>query len=201
MLGYASGPFAGAGWFVGPGTGPHVSDFAAPGPGLTNYVGCGGVYGPAASGTFAGIQAGLYRGTMLTTTKTELNLLSVEGLASGDGTSNTILIGESLGSSYGMPRDVAYAWIASGTHPSFHCIPDSRPNIHWWDWSSDHTGMVVNFVLGDGSVRPIRPTGRDTASGTGGSYPHNPLTAAERAFWAISGYADGDTTQADGITN
>jgi hypothetical protein len=55
---------------------------------------------------------------------------------------------------------------------------------------------VVNFAFGDGSIRPVRPTGRDT-----GSIPHDPLTTTERAFWAISGYGDGDNTKSDGITN
>jgi hypothetical protein len=60
--------------------------------------------------------------------------------------------------------------------------------------------MLVNFVTADGSVRSIRPTGRD-GSGEYTVFPHNPLANAERAFWAASGYADGDLTQADGVTN
>ena len=54
---------------------------------------------------------------------------------------------------------------------------------------------VVNFVVGDGSVRGVRPTGRN------GANPNNPLTLPERAFWAASGYMDGDNTRADGINN
>ena len=111
------------------------------------------------------------------------------------------MVGESLGSSYGDPRDVGFPWISSGSRASYFCLPDSVPNVGWWDWSSKHTGMVVNFAMGDGSVRALRPTGRDLASPFGGRFPHDPLTTPERAFWAISGYTDGDTTQADGITN
>ena len=134
-------------------------------------------------------------------TKSEPSIVALQAVSGADGTSNTIMVGESLGSSYGTPRDIGFAWIASGSHPSFMCVPDSRPNVHWWDWSSNHAGGVVNFVMGDGSIRPIRPTGRDTTSPSGGSYPQSPLTASERAFWAISGYTDADATQADGITN
>ncbi len=201
-LSFAPGVFAGAGWVIGPGGGvSQVSDFGQAGMGLTNYIGCGGVFGAAATGPYGGLQVSRYGGMMIPITKTATGLVTLEAVASADGASNTLLVGESLGSSYGSPRDVGFAWIASGIHPAFMCIPDSRPNIHWWDWSSNHAGMAVNFAFGDGSVRALRPTGRDLASGFGGSYPHNPLTAAEEAFWAISGYADGDTTQADGITN
>jgi prepilin-type N-terminal cleavage/methylation domain-containing protein len=202
MLAYGPGSFAGAGWLAAPGGGvSQVSDFSQPGIGLTNYIGCGGVFGTTATGSFGGLQALRYKGTMLPVTKTETNVLTLEAVTNADGTSNTLMIGESLGSSYGSPRDVGFGWIASGTHPTFTCIPDVRSNIHWWDWSSNHSGMVVNFVMGDGAVRAIKTTGRDITSGFGGSYPHNPLTPAEQAFWAASGYADGDTTQADGITN
>ena len=144
-------------------------------------------------------------GAMLAVTKTETNILTLGALAGADGASNTLMVGETIGSSYGNTRDFGFPWISSGSRPAFFCIPDSTPNVFWWDWSSKHTGMVVNFVMGDGSVRAIHPTGRDQNSAVGGTLlgynPHNPLTPAERAFWAISGYTDGDTTQADGITN
>ena len=111
------------------------------------------------------------------------------------------MIGESIGSTFGSQRDYGFPWISSGSRPSFFCVPDLAQNVNAWDWSSKHSGMVVNFVMGDGSVRAIRPTGRDPSSPSRASFPHNPLTPAEQAFWAISGYTDGDTTQADGITN
>ena len=126
--------------------------------GLTNYIGFAGVYGTAATGTLG--DWSLYnKGMMLPFTKSETNFVSLDAVANADGTSNTIMIGESLGSTYGSLRDQGFAWIASGSHPSFACIPDLRSNIHWWDWSSNHTGMVVNFAMGDGSVcavnRPV----------------------------------------------
>jgi prepilin-type processing-associated H-X9-DG protein len=202
MLAYGPGGFAGAGWLIGPGGGASlVSNFGQQGIGMTNYIGCGGVFGTAATDSFGGLQALRYKGMMLPVTKTEKTVVTLEAVTSADGTSNTLMIGESIGSSSGNARDVGFAWIASGTHPTFMCIPDSRPNIHWWDWSSNHSGMMVNFAMGDGSVRAIKPTGRDQTSGFGGSYPHNPLTLAEQAFWAISGYSDGDITAAEGITN
>ena len=95
-------------------------------------------------------------------------------------------------------RDMGITWMASGTNPTYFCIPTTLSDVYFGDWSSKHTGMIVNFVMGDGSVRAIKSTGRDEASG---GYPHNPLSAAERAFWAVSGYTDGDTAKADGVTN
>jgi prepilin-type N-terminal cleavage/methylation domain-containing protein/prepilin-type processing-associated H-X9-DG protein len=199
-LNYETGSVAGCSWDIGPGSGFHTSDFGPGGIGLTNYIGCGGVFGTQ-PGTFAGLQFQQYQGVMLAATKAAANTVTLQAVTSADGASNTLMIGESLGSTNGTPRDVGFPWIASGSHPTFFCIPDSPPNVHYWDWSSKHSGMFVNFAMADGSVRAVVPTGRDEASAVGGSYPHNPLTSAERAFWAISGYADGDITQADGISN
>jgi prepilin-type N-terminal cleavage/methylation domain-containing protein len=182
------GIYAGGGWAIGPGSNPHSADFGAAGIGLTNYMGSGGVMGTVSpTGTFAGLQVVQYKGMMLPVTKTTSNLVTLEGVASADGTSNTIMLGESLGSTNGGPRDVGFPWIVSGSRPTFWCIPDTRSNIRWFDWSSNHTGMIVNFVMGDGSVRSIRPTGRDVSSPNGGVFPHNPLAPIERAFWAASG--------------
>jgi prepilin-type processing-associated H-X9-DG protein len=137
---------------------------------------------------------------MLPVTKAEKNTVTLEAIAGGDGASNTLLVGESIGSGYGNPRDEGFAWIASGSHPTYICIPDSIAHAYWYDWSSRHPGMVVNFVLADGSIRGVRPTGR-AGSGIHSEYPHNPPTIRERAFWAMSGYMDGDTTTAPGITD
>jgi type II secretory pathway pseudopilin PulG len=183
-------------WAAG---GACTSTFGPAGIGLTNYVGCGGVFGTI-PGTWSGARLEQYKGIMLQVTRAETNILTLEALASADGTSNTLMIGEMIGSSFGHPRDFGFPWITSGSRPTFYCIPDSPQNVQWYDWSSKHAGMMVNFVMGDGSVRALRPTGRDGASADG-VFPHNPLTPSERAFWGISGYTDGDTTTADGITN
>jgi prepilin-type N-terminal cleavage/methylation domain-containing protein len=180
-------------------SGTYVSNFGAEGIGHTNYIGCGGMFGNL-TGSWDGLQFRQYRGIMLPVTKAEINIVTMEALTNADGASNTLMVGEMIGSSFGTPRDDGLAWIGSGTHPTLWCIPDTPSNVHWWDWSSKHAGLVVNFVMGDGSVRALRPTGRNLTSPYG-SFPHSPLSAPERAFLAISGYADGDPTTADGITN
>jgi prepilin-type N-terminal cleavage/methylation domain-containing protein/prepilin-type processing-associated H-X9-DG protein len=187
-------------WHAG---GAYVRDYTPDGIGLTNYVGCGGVFGNLA-GTWNGLQVRQYKGIMLPVTKSETNTVTTDALTGGDGASNTLMIGEMIGSSYGNERDFGFPWISSGSRPTFWCIPQSPQFVHWPDFSSKHSGMMVNFVMGDGSVRGIRPTGRDENSHLGSILlhnPHDPLTAAERAFWAISGFGDGDTSQSDGITN
>jgi hypothetical protein len=180
---------------------PGVVPVSAFGPGhvgLTNYMGCGGVFG-SANGSWGGVFFPQYKGMMLTVTKTELNIVTLEAVSSADGTSNTLMVGESIGGSApGSPSQIGFGWISSGSRPTFSCIPDSLRDVYWFDWSSMHAGMVVNFAMGDASVRGVRPTGREKVQNNSG-FPHNPLTAAEKAFWAISGYADGDTSQANGI--
>jgi hypothetical protein len=120
---------------------------------------------------------------------------TMDSLTSGDGTSNTLMFGESIGSSFGSQRDVGFPWIATGFMPGFGLLPSDRATVKWDDWSSNHAGLV-NFAVADGSVRPLRTTGRDATS----QGPHNPPTAAERAFMAMTGFLDGDATTADGIT-
>jgi prepilin-type processing-associated H-X9-DG protein len=191
-----------------PGSGANWGIFSTPrsaytphGIGLTNYAGCGGVYGTL-PGSWAGVQFAQYRGMMLAVTKTEMNVVTLEAVAGADGAVNTIMIGEWIGSSYGATRDVGHPCICSGSAPTFGGIPSDPKNVHWFDWSSKHTGMMVNFAMGDGSVRAVRPTVPDDPDPFGAKwigYPHIPLTQDERAFWAMSGYSDGDTTTFDGL--
>jgi prepilin-type N-terminal cleavage/methylation domain-containing protein len=171
------------------------------GMGLTNYIGCAGVTGPLPA-IWDGLQLRNYRGIMLPVTNAEKNILTLEALSNADGASNTLMIGEMIGSNYGNPRNVGWTWIASGALPTFGGIPGRPQDVHWFDWSSKHASMLVNFVMGDGSVRAIKPTVPDNPDPDGTQwigFPHSPLTQDERAFWAMSGYTDGDTTTFDGF--
>jgi prepilin-type N-terminal cleavage/methylation domain-containing protein len=176
-----------------------VSRFGARAVGLTNYIGCGGVFGTL-NGSWSGLQLAQYKGMMLAVTKSELNIVTLEAVSGADGTSNTLMIGESIGSIPGQTPRFGFSWIASGSKPSFSCIPETLLDVNAFDWSSRHTGMAVNFVMGDASVRAVRPTGRDKYQ-FNLDFPHNPLTTSEKAFWANSGYADGDATRAEGIND
>jgi len=176
----------------------------AAGVGLTNYFGVNGALGsgtdPANGGglTARGLRLDQYRGLFeqpVNNTRTPY-LVSLDALTAADGSSNTLMFGESLNSSYGQPRDVAFMWMATGFLPGYWVIPSAADDLYWGDWSSNHAS-VVNFAFGDGSVKPLQRTGRNAATAN----PNNPLTTPERAFWAICGYRDGDITRAEGITN
>jgi hypothetical protein len=69
-----------------------------------------------------------------------------------DGTSNTILFGESLGDKATGTRTRAFSWMGAGTQ----CTAWSLPAVTDWKvFSSKHSG-VVQFSMGDGSVQRIR---------------------------------------------
>jgi prepilin-type processing-associated H-X9-DG protein len=72
-----------------------------------------------------------------------------------DGTSSTLMFGETLG---GNPnglgqgqRDYALLWIGSGAFPTGYGF-SSTPN--WWNFSSRHSG-IINFCYADGSVHAV----------------------------------------------
>ena len=75
-------------------------------------MGCGGVFGTL-PGSWGGLTLNLYKGIMLPVTKTESNILTLESATGADGASNTLMIGESLGSSYGSTRDYGFPWVSS----------------------------------------------------------------------------------------
>jgi prepilin-type N-terminal cleavage/methylation domain-containing protein/prepilin-type processing-associated H-X9-DG protein len=173
------------------------------GIGCTNYIGNAGVFaGEPLTYTNGSqtMQIAPYKGMMLNVNTTHTNnLINLSGVTSADGTAFTFMFGETLGYTYGTnPRDVGLSWMSSGVRPSFWVIPTALQNVDFADWSSKHSGMMVNFVMGDGSVRAIRSTGRNETNPVG---PHNPLAQPEQAFWATSGFLDGDPTKSDGITN
>lgn len=170
------------------------ANFLPGGVGLTNYLGCAGVFATQ-RGTWGGVDFRQYRGIMLPVTKNESNLITLQALASADGASNTLMLGEGYSDLCAVP------WIVSGSQPTFYGLPASaQQHSRGWDWGSRHSNMSINFIVGDGSARVIRPT-YSVDTPLFGTFPHNPLTTAERAFWAMSGYADGDATQFDGITS
>ncbi len=69
-----------------------------------------------------------------------------------DGTSNTLMFGESLGGPVVGQRDFAFAWMGMGVQVSSWGLT-STPS--WNHFSSPH-GELVNFALCDGSVRGLR---------------------------------------------
>ena len=99
--------------------------------GLTNYRPCGGYLeiSPTLRGVFG-------------------NRTSTDFGDIRDGTSNTLLFGESNGD-----ENRQYTWMAGGTINSAFMFGDDP-----LQWGSNHVGDIVHFSFGDGSTRSISPT-------------------------------------------
>src|SRR5262249_28613464 len=70
----------------------------------------------------------------------------------GDGTSNTIGFGETLGGRT-RNRDYRWAWMGAGSLPTAWGLPNDT-DAGFYTFSSRHPGVVL-FAFCDGSVRPI----------------------------------------------
>ena len=113
--------------------------------GKTNYLGVAGR---------SGLNIDQYRGVFHNRSKVVLNSIT-------DGTSNTFLFGEYSGK--GPPASgwgsVVPSWIAAGMFPTaWGLTPPDASNNPWWMMGSRHPG-VVQFTLGDASVRTVRYPG------------------------------------------
>jgi prepilin-type N-terminal cleavage/methylation domain-containing protein len=183
---FDSGPPAGA-------EGAVMYYFAAPaGPqlGKTNYT---AVAGPAGNNGSVGAPASLnanyspYTGIFFNRSTTKLESI-------GDGTSNTLMFGELLGGSHPGARDFQQTWMGTGVMFTFRGLPNgpagSATGVNWASFSSAHAGMV-QFAMGDGSVRGVRhgsSAQRSAATGATGSTP----SVDWWAFQAMAGMNDGD---------
>jgi len=109
--------------------------------GRTNYVGISGGIGRVGNGWDPWAGAMLSQSTMTVETIT-------------DGSSNTLLFGESIGgASNDTTNGTSFAWIGVGFMPTaWGLAPDPT---HAWQFSSRHDN-IVNFCMGDGAVRAIR---------------------------------------------
>jgi len=167
--------------------------------GKTNYQAVAGALGnnvatsdPASSG----IDLQLHRGIMYNRAQT--TIVSIK-----DGTSNTLMFGESLGRTIdGASRnDFAWTWAGSiGGPAKFGLAPGGGGTAQTGapvTFSSRHTGNV-NFCFGDGSVRPVRisQTGQrnPTPSPIGTGSPFEVLQM-------LAGSNDGEVFKTDGLIN
>jgi len=121
--------------------------------GQTNYLPCGGGLGNVQPTNAWSKYAGLFGNRTAVT---------LEALTAADGASNTIAFGETFGSRKGMGPsgfdfNLTYAWITGGSMPAAWGIPDAdRTNgVGYYMYSSKHSG-VINFLFGDGAVKPLR---------------------------------------------
>jgi prepilin-type N-terminal cleavage/methylation domain-containing protein len=87
--------------------------------------------------------------------------ISLGQVAVLDGTSNTVMIGETIGGQSIGVRDFAYAWMGGFAMPAYWGLgpsgipPEPDGGATWYRLGSRHAA-VVQFAFGDASVRGIR---------------------------------------------
>ena len=113
--------------------------------GRTNYMGVAGYFGRASKF----LDATDYEGLMCNRSN-----ISLARVADADGTSNTLMFGESLGGKAVGSRDWFFTWAGCGSLATYYGLPEND-SVEWYHFSSYHPG-VVNFCFADGSVRPLR---------------------------------------------
>jgi prepilin-type N-terminal cleavage/methylation domain-containing protein len=124
-----------------------TGSFAARQPGGSNYIPCAGGLGSYMG--LANSQYLLYPGIYYPNSKTKITDIT-------DGTSNTLAFGEMIGGFNGSgQRNFHLAWMGASGMPVAWGFPANRLATRWYMYSSNHTG-VVQFAMGDGSVRAIR---------------------------------------------
>jgi prepilin-type N-terminal cleavage/methylation domain-containing protein/prepilin-type processing-associated H-X9-DG protein len=123
---FVLGQFAGAGQQAGP----------------TSYLGVAGYVGPLAG-------YGQYEGMLSNRTNWRLSNIT-------DGTSNTLMVGESNWGYAGANRVYTLSWMGAGSIPTIAGISPSifEQDTGFPQFGSSH-GNAVNFAFGDGTVRGI----------------------------------------------
>ncbi|MCS7020760.1 MAG: DUF1559 domain-containing protein [Gemmataceae bacterium] len=115
--------------------------------GRTNYLGIAGR---------SGLNGDIYRGAFFNRSKSVLSKFA-------DGTSNTFLFGEyaSKAAPTSGWQPISPQWMAASYFPTAWGLhPQPPANNQWWMLNSKHPG-IVQFAMGDGSVRGIRYIGSD----------------------------------------
>jgi len=113
--------------------------------------------------------------------------VTLEVATNGDGLSNTIMFGETMCGPETGTRTNAWSWMGAGAMPSgYRGIALATDANAWAGFGSRHTG-VVQFALGDGSVRSIRKYITTNPDFT--------------TFVIISGYMDGNNRDFSTILN
>ncbi len=163
--------------------------------GRTNYLGVAGLTDVGINAT-SPYWAG-YNGIMQARSKLTLGNITVL-----DGTSNTLMFGESLGGSGGGTRDYVLTWMACGNLGTHYGLGRGNTNYaanrvgaRTYQFSSMHAAGV-QFAYGDASVRTVR-------FGTTSSAPftYNNFTTDWSLLAQLAGVRDGYNNDTSSITD
>ena len=157
------------------------------GLGKTNYLGVAGSVGldavTSSPNDGPGANHSLYMGVFYNRSKVSLVYIT-------DGTSNTLMFGETIGGTApGGQRDFALSWMGCGAGMAKFGMP--TPSA-WSNFNSLHTGGLVNFCFADGSVRPVRK---------GGTAQRNPAVSDWYVFQSMAGAQDGTVYDLNALSN
>jgi prepilin-type N-terminal cleavage/methylation domain-containing protein len=173
--------------------------------GLSNYAGVAGALGKASESSTSDAASGpganlaQYEGILFNRSKTSIVSIT-------DGTSNTLMFGEGLGcEATGGTQSFKWAWMGIGGLPTkFGIAPggggptptstNAGASLGGWNYfSSAHTG-TVQFAMGDGSVRALRP---------GSTGVRNPTSAGSDwyIYQAMAGKTDGQVYNLTQLSN
>jgi hypothetical protein len=148
--------------------------------GLTNYAGVGGAG--------KGISMRFQRWEGIYTNRGQITLSNIQ-----DGTSNTMLYGESCGRVMRMTPTARadLCWFGVGSLPTTTGLGQGQ-NAFNDQFSSNHPG-IVQFCFADGSVRSVR------IGGTGNGPPD--FSPDWMILQALAGYHDGEVVNSSDLVN
>lgn len=168
--------------------------------GRTSYFGVAGM-------TYEGNWFRTFDGILMNRTQLTLGMISAK-----DGTSNTLIFGESVGEYpdwYANQRQKIYAWMGAGSLTTWRGLAvrgqyanNGGPSIN--RFSSAHAAGV-QFAMADGSVRTLRPENTSAGwNGTGNPWDA-PFAASApnewRALQELAGWKDGYSVVQSGLTD
>lgn len=171
-------------------------------PARTSYAGVAGYLGRNATGTFT-VNAVVYQANQFEGVLTNRNIITLGQLTVQDGTSNTLLFGESLGGNGVGQRDYAWSWFGVGSCPTFFGLASgnltqvealtltvSPFGPARYRFGSRHAAGA-NFAFADGSTRSVRYGSTATYNSVTFGAPNGVASTDYLLLQQIAGRRDG----------